>query len=226
MSQPNAPRIIHDDVETIEGAIAAMFTRHERVLVALLPPLEEPGIVDPDLALAQLRFRVETLAGFVVGAAVRAASRAGRGLPEGVQDRAGLLLGRTGSDGKPAMVASEIVLAPSGSSEPPQLPPDAVGAGLPDFTAALGRLASAATPALTFFDRLTSSWQHYTAEVNDLRFSRRAKAKRKESGSQPWLPWTRRLRRTAAPGTSVQGDLATRFLLRAPRPAREDREHS
>jgi hypothetical protein len=100
MSQPSAPRTIHDDFETI---------RYERVLVAMLPTLEEPRVVDPDLALKRLRFLTETLAGFAVGAAVGAPGRAARSsFGEEVRRRVSFLLVRIVRDGSAAAAVSEL----------------------------------------------------------------------------------------------------------------------
>jgi hypothetical protein len=109
MSQPRAPRTIHDDFEDIEGYVAATFARYERALVALIPTLEEPRVAEPDLALKLLRFLVETLAGFAIGATVGAVAReARRGFGQEVRGRVGLLLGRIIRDGSPAVTVSEL----------------------------------------------------------------------------------------------------------------------
>jgi len=243
VSQPNAPAPIHDDLKSIEGAVAAMFIRYTRVLVALIPNSEEPAIIDSDVAIKQLRFRVETLAGFVVGAAVRAAGRAGRGRCEEPDDRAGLLLGRVAGDGRPAVAASEIVLpalrarAPGGAPADPGAPPRRpIPAGhvsivhaeetrtalarLPDFTSALDHLAAFDVPALAFFDQLSSRWQHYTATVGDLRFARGSELTRKDLERRPWRWWMRRLRKRGVPVRPIQDEvLAKTRPLRAPRTA-------
>src|SRR6188768_1999239 len=95
MSQPRKPRTIHDDFETMERYVVATFARYERVVVELIPALEEPPIADLNLALKRLRFFVETLGGFAVGTTVGAVARsARRGFGAEVRERVGLLLER------------------------------------------------------------------------------------------------------------------------------------
>lgn len=75
MSQPKNPPVVHDDFETIERYVVTTFARYERALVTRIPTLAEPRVIDPDLALVRLRWLVETLGGFAVGAAVGAVAR-------------------------------------------------------------------------------------------------------------------------------------------------------
>jgi len=206
VAHPTPPRVVHDNPESFEGHVAAMFARYERGLVALIPTIEEPGDPDPDLSLKRMRFRVEALAGFVVGAAIGATARAGRRGPgEEGRGRIGLLLGRIVGDGSPAVAVSEIgspTRFPRGSIGPLPDAPDpplvrsisqprlsaihaeitrTAHAWLPDFAGALDQLTAAEAPALAFFDQLASRWQHYTAEVSDLQITRLLRPKQRES---------------------------------------------
>lgn len=108
-----------------------MSARYERALVATIPTLDEPRVADPDLALKRLRFLIETLAGFAIGAAVGAAGRAARhGLGDEVRGRVSLLLGRIVRDGSTAAAAGERA-APARFLPGPDRPLlDALGAGL------------------------------------------------------------------------------------------------
>lgn len=110
MLQPGAPHTIHGDFELIERYVAATFARYEQVLVATIPTFDEPRISEPDLALKRLRYLVETLAGFAVGATVGAVAReARRGFTLELHGRIDQLLGRITREGSLAVATTELV---------------------------------------------------------------------------------------------------------------------
>jgi hypothetical protein len=128
MSQPGTSLTIHDDFDIIERYVAATFTRYERVLVTLIPTLEEPRVVHLDIALVRLRFLVETLAGFAVGVAIGAVVRSvRRGFGEEVRDRVSALLDQTVRGGSPTTAISERLPAARFLSDPGRPLLDALG---------------------------------------------------------------------------------------------------
>jgi hypothetical protein len=225
----SAPRPIHVGFEPIEGYVAATFERYERVLMRLIPTLEEPRVSDPDLALKRLGFLVETFAGFAVGAAIRPVARSTRsGFGEEVRGRVALLLGRLRHAELPAVSASAL--------DPPRFLRDldrplldALGARLlvrlcqsipqtraciaaihaevaritpaqlPAFADSLVQLATDDAPALAFSDQLASGWRHYGASLSARRPGGPPEAKRAEDEHALWPVWTRRLGGRAAP---------------------------
>jgi len=128
MSQPGTPLTIHEDFETIERYVAATFTRYERVLVTMIPTLQEPRVVHLNLALARLRFLVETLGGLAVGIAIGAVARSvRRGFGEEVRDRISALLDQIVRGDAPAMAMSEFLLPARFLRDPGRPMLDALG---------------------------------------------------------------------------------------------------
>jgi len=225
----SVPRTIHVDFEPIEGYVAATFASYERVLISLVPTLEEPRVPDPDLALRQLRFLVETLAGFAVGAAIGPVARiTRRGFGEEVRGRVALLLGRLSRSDAPAVSASELE-PPRFLRDPDRPLLDALGAQLlarlcrstpqtraciaaihaevaritpaqlSAFADSLVLLAADDAPALAFSDQLASGWRHYSTSLSARRPGGPPEAKRAENEHALWPVWTRRLGGRAAP---------------------------
>jgi hypothetical protein len=239
----SAPRTVHDDFESIDGYVVATFARYERVLVTLVPTLEEPHVADPDLALGRLRCLVETLAGFAIGAAVGPVARvARRGFGEEVRGRVALLLGRLFRADAPAVPVSEVD-PPHFLRDPDRPLLDALGgrllarlcrsvpqtrtcvaaihaevtravpARLLAFADALDRLAADDTPALAFFDQLASGWQHYGVALSDRRFGRPPEVKRAGNEQELWRVWTRRLGGRAAPDGLTRDEISEQGFL-------------
>jgi hypothetical protein len=221
----------------VDRYVAATFDRYQRALVAQLPTFAEPRVADPDRALERLRFLVETLAGFGIGAAIGAVARAARrGFGDEVRAGVGRVLGRVMLDGAPR-TATEL-LAPVPFLRDPARPLiDALGSlllvrlcgAIPEvrthvalvhaeiareaptrlraFAGVLDRLAADDASALAFEGQLAAGWQFYAAAV---------------SGREPpadatgtWTAWTRRLsgRAPAAQPTRDQV-IAEGFLMR------------
>lgn len=241
--QTAAPRAAPDDLAGVAGYVAAASARHERVLITLIPTLEEPRVVDPDLALGRLRLLVETLAGFAIGATVGSVARAARrSFGEEVRGRVALLLGRLLRAGAPAAPASE--LDPARFLRDPDRPLlDAFGARLlariqrsipqaracvaaihaegaraaparlPAFADALERLTADDAPALAFFDQLAAGWRHYTATLTEHRPGRSREATREERAPALWRLWARQLEGPAAPAAPALDALREQGVL-------------
>jgi hypothetical protein len=243
MSQPSAPRTIHDDFETIERYVVATSVRYERVLVAMLPTLEEPRVVDPDLALKRLRFLTETLAGFAVGAAVGAAGRVARySFGEEVRDRVSLLLGRIVRDGSTAAAAS-VLEAPARFLHGPDRPLlDTLGSRLltrlyrsiPEVRmhvsaihAEIMRTAPARLPEFAgalarlaeddapalAFSDRLASGWQHYAAAVSDRQLARPAEAKEASEKEVWRMWTRRLRGRSAPDAPTRDDVMARGFL-------------
>jgi hypothetical protein len=225
------------------GYVAATFTRYERVLVMLIPTLEEPQAPDPDLALKRLRFLVETLAGFAVGAAVGPVARATRSsFGEEVRGRVALLLGRLFRAEAPAVSAAELD-PPRFLCDPDRPLLDELGARLlarlhraipqirscisaihaeiarmaparlSAFADTLDRLTSDDAPALTLGDQLASGWQHYAATLSERRPGRPLETKQSESEQALWRAWTRRLDGRAVPEAPALAEIREQGFL-------------
>lgn len=126
-----APRTTHDDFDAIDRYVAATFARYQRALIAQLPTFAEPRVVDTDRAIKRLRFLVETLAGFAIGAAIGAAANAAkRGFGAEVRAGVGRVVGRILLDTAPRAPVTELLEPVPFLRDPSRPLLDALGAQL------------------------------------------------------------------------------------------------